>query len=125
MPASVVTQTSAVSCQYNDTTRKSSGAPVVCRWEKSRYFAGGLTPLALERGKPEIAERLVAFLHGLPEAGFGGAPLKGIAFGRVPRDAVEDRAENLSGLQALLHHRLVQQQLHHHQLIDRHARNAR
>jgi hypothetical protein len=43
----------------------------------------------------------------------------------MPGDAVEERPQHLRRVQALLHHRLIQQQLHQNQLVDRHARDAR
>ena len=50
--------------------------------------------------------------------------LKSIAFFGVAGDPVEHRTHNLSGLQADCLHGLVDQQFHHHQLVDGHARDA-
>ena len=53
-----------------------------------------------------------------------GALLERVALGGVAGDAVEHGAEDLRRVQTLSHHGLVDEQLHHHQLVDRHARDA-
>src|SRR5215208_2055573 len=70
-----------------------------------------------------LAVRLVSLLHRLLEAGLGGALRERVALGRVARDAVEEDAEGLCGLEPLRVERLVHEQLHHHQLVHRRERD--
>src|SRR5256885_14925121 len=69
-------------------------------------------------------ERLVAAPDGGLEPLLGGEALEVEALGRVTGDSVEDGAEDLGGVQPLCVHGLVHQQLHHGELVDRHAGDA-
>src|SRR6476659_10396321 len=80
-------------------------------------------PLLLdtEASQPVVAEGLVAFAHGLLEAALGGAADEVVALLGMAGDAVEEGAEQLRLVQALRVERLVDEHLHHHQLVDRQA----
>src|SRR4029077_2951605 len=65
-----------------------------------------------------IAEWLVALPHRLLEARFGGATDEAVALLGVAGDAVEEGAEQLRLVQTLRVERLVDEHLHHHQLVD-------
>ena len=54
-----------------------------------------------EGRRPRVTERLIALTDGGAEARFRGALLERVALRGVPRDAVEDRADQLGGVQAL------------------------
>lgn len=73
---------------------------------------------------PASPKELVALADCCAEARLGGALLERVALGGVARDAVEGRPEDLGRMQSLRVQRLVHQQLHHHQLVDRVARDA-
>src|SRR6185437_8982728 len=66
-----------------------------------------------------VPERGVAAADGCLETLPGGALLERVALGRVPRAAVQQRAQDLRGLDYLLEQRLVHEQLHHHELVHR------
>src|SRR5262249_19820470 len=98
----------------------SQGPGPMCRL-KSNYRQAAervaSDPPPLEGRPPAVAERLVPLAHRLLEAGFGRAPLKRIAFGRVARNAVEERAQDLGPGKALRHHGLVDEQPHPDELV--------
>src|SRR5438270_7744967 len=80
--------------------------------------------LALEGRTAGVAEGVVALADGLPESGLRGTSLEGVALRGVPGDPVEDRPEHLCRVKALRVEGLVDEQLHHHQLVDRQAGDA-
>ena len=71
----------------------------------------------------DIAKWFVSLTYGSFEAYFGRAFLKCIPLGRVPCHAVEKRSQHLQRLQPRRVHRLIDEQFHHHQLIDGITRN--
>src|SRR5918994_904912 len=68
--------------------------------------------------------RRIALTHGLLEAVLCRKPLEVIALRRMARDAVEEHSQRLRRVQALRVERLVHEQLHHHELVDRRERGA-
>ena len=64
-------------------------------------------------------ERLIALAHGGPKTLACRCGLKRVALLGVPREAVEHRPERLRGMESLAVERLVDEQLHHPQLVDR------
>src|SRR5436309_14147942 len=80
---------------------------------------------ALVGRRTVVPEGLVAPPHGLAEALPRGEPLELVALAGVPGGAVEQGAYDLRGVEALLVKRLVDQQLHHLELVDREAGDAR
>src|SRR5437016_4955986 len=75
-----------------------------------------------ERRLTVVAEGLITLPNGLLEADLHRALLKRVSFFRMARDAVEYGADELRCVQTLGEQRLVQEQFHHHELIDGHAR---
>src|SRR5262245_49379877 len=71
-----------------------------------------------------VAERLVAFAHGLLEASGGGAFLECVALTRVAREAVEHGAECLRSKEPVRGDALIDEKLVHDELIDGHPGNA-
>src|SRR4051794_32733881 len=70
-----------------------------------------------------VAERVVAFAHGLPEADLFRARHEVEPLLRVARDAVEQHAQAAALLQARLRG-LVAERLQHDQLVERQPRHA-
>ena len=66
-----------------------------------------------------VAEGLVAFAHRLAETALGGAADEVVALLRVAGDPVEEGPEHLGLVQALRVEGLIDEHLHHHQLVDR------
>src|SRR5829696_967252 len=71
-----------------------------------------------------VAVGLVAVAHGLAEALFRGLADEGVPLLGVTGDAVEEGPEQLGLVQALRVERLVDEHLHHHELVERHPRHA-
>src|SRR5436305_3736851 len=78
-----------------------------------------------ERRASRVAERLIARAHRRAEALPGGLARECVALLGVARDPVEDRAEDLRRVQSLCVQRLIDEQLHHHELVHGNARDAR
>src|SRR5208282_2877926 len=81
--------------------------------------AGRGSVSALEGRGAVVAEGLVALAHRLLETGLRGPLLEGVALAGVTGDSVKDGPEDLCLVQALGIERLVDEQLHHLQLVER------
>src|ERR687898_417039 len=135
--ASVVSSSSSrriadVSTPRIATTRASSSLRSCSR---GRYARAASVMLSRSRSRSAAMRDLTARLfwrvvrriaptHGLPEAVLRREPLEVMALRRVARDPIEEDSKRLRGVQALRVERLVHEQLHHHELVDRCERGA-